>query len=66
MKKTRPPDKKLTSRAKPRGEPRSTPAGRRKGTALGYAQDAGHPGGLQDLGAKTDTEAEHEGWERHG
>jgi hypothetical protein len=34
--------------------------------SLGYAQDAGHPGGLQDLGAKSDTEAEHDSWERHG
>jgi hypothetical protein len=27
---------------------------------LGYAQGAGHPGGEQDLDAKTETEGEHE------
>ena len=26
---------------------------------LGYAQDAGHPGGEQDLDAKSETEEEH-------
>jgi hypothetical protein len=34
--------------------------------SLGYAQDAGHPGGLQDLRKKRDTEDEHDTWERHG
>jgi hypothetical protein len=33
---------------------------------LGYAQDAGHPGGGQDLDDKTETEGEHDAWERHG
>jgi len=41
----------------------SAPTG---GAALGYAQDAGHPGGLQDLRAKTETEGEHDAWGRHG
>jgi hypothetical protein len=39
---------------------------KRQRTTLGYAQDAGHPGGLQDLRAKTETEAEHDVWKRHG
>jgi hypothetical protein len=29
-------------------------------TNLGYADDAGHPGGLPDLEHKTETEAEHD------
>jgi hypothetical protein len=28
--------------------------------SLGYAQGAGHPGGEQDLDAKTESEAEHD------
>jgi hypothetical protein len=35
-------------------------------TTLGRAQDAGRPGGQQDLRVKTETEAEHDSWNRHG
>lgn len=64
MKKTK-RTKPATRRAKPPDERRSPTEGPRDKT-LGYAEDAGHPGGLQDLRAKTDTEAEHDVWERHG
>jgi hypothetical protein len=66
MKKTTSREKKPGSPPKARGESAPSAAGRRKRSTLGYAQDAGHPGGLQDLRAKTDTEAEHDVWERHG
>jgi hypothetical protein len=36
-----------------------------KPSDLGYAQDAGHPGGEQDLDAKSDTEGEHDVFGRH-
>jgi hypothetical protein len=32
----------------------------REDTHLGYAEDAGHPGGEPDLDEKTETEGEHE------
>jgi hypothetical protein len=65
MKKTTSAAKKPT-RLKPQAQRRPVTAGGRRRTTLGYAQDAGHPGGLQDLRAKTDTEAEHDVWQRHG
>ena len=37
----------------------------RHDTDLGYAQGAGHPGGEQDLDKKTETEGEHDSFERH-
>jgi hypothetical protein len=57
-KRTKPPAKPPEGRRSPAEDPRDK--------TLGYAEDAGHPGGLQDLRAKTDTEAEHDVWERHG
>jgi hypothetical protein len=66
MKKTTPPGKTPARPMKPRGESRIAAVGERQAKSLGYAQDAGHPGGLQDLRAKTETEAEHDAWERHG
>lgn len=53
---------KALDRRRPVGSERA-PA--RKKT-LGYAQDAGHPGGLQDLRVKTETEAEHDEGKRRG
>lgn len=47
------------------GRPRPAPA-KAGGKKLGYADDAGHPGGRQDLSAKTEVEAEHDGGSRHG
>jgi hypothetical protein len=37
----------------------------KKDADLGYAQDAGRPGGEQDLDAKTETEGEHDSFGRH-
>jgi len=56
----------LASETLPQARRRPVTAGGRRRTTLGYAQDAGHPGGRQDLRAKTDTEAEHDVWQRHG
>jgi len=66
MKKARSPDKKSARGSTSPGEGPSGAADRRGRKTLGYAQDAGHPGGLQDLRAKTDTETEHDAWGRHG
>ncbi len=51
---------------KARGWRRVVGAVRRQRKTLGYGQDAGHPGGQQDLRAKIDTEGEHDVWKRHG
>jgi hypothetical protein len=65
MKKRKATPKITTRQGKPREERRSAADGHQDQT-LGYAQDAGHPGGLQDLRAKTDTETERDVWDRHG
>jgi hypothetical protein len=38
---------------------------KRQSTTPDDVHDAGHPGGLPDLDAKTDWEAEHDTWWRH-
>jgi hypothetical protein len=62
--------KKSSPTKNPDREPNdAAPRPRERGdqaATLGYAEDAGHPGGLQNLPAKSDTETEHDAWEQHG
>jgi hypothetical protein len=64
--------KKLKSRAKksagppePREAVKADRVVKRQSTPPDDVHDAGHPGGLPDLDAKTDWEAEHDTWWRH-
>ena len=66
MSRARSASKKPARRRRARRESGPGVVRKRQRTTLGYAQDAGHPGGLQDLRAKTETEAEHDVWKRHG
>lgn len=59
---------KKSKGARPKKERRPRPgeeAPESAGKTLGYGDDTGHPGGLQDLEAKTETEEEHDSWKRH-
>ena len=55
--------------ARPRSTPDDTPPGEDtapKRQKSDKYHDAGHPGGLPDLDKKSETEAEHDSWGRHG
>lgn len=62
---TKTPRGKATPEATAPDEPRPPKAGKQRSEA-DEVHDAAHPGGLPDLEAKTDREAEHDTWWRHG
>lgn len=64
MGKARPPKRK-TSRSRTKDDKRAREDVARLPTNPDEVHDAGHPGGLPALDAKTDWEAEHDTWWRH-